>query len=189
MRTKDDIITIAGDLFSERGYHGTSMRELAKSLDLQGASLYSHITSKEDVLWEIVKRGASEFLASAQSVPQDIPVEEQMEQLVRGHLGVVAHKLHDATVFFQEWKFLDASRRAYITEQRNTYEAYFRRGIEEGIQQGVFHVADAALASIFVLSALNWTYQWFHPDGPMSIEQLADSYTTFIMRTLQGGQS
>jgi len=50
MHTRDDIITVAGDLFSERGYHGTSMRELAKSLDLQGASLYSRITSKEDVL-------------------------------------------------------------------------------------------------------------------------------------------
>ncbi|GAC1399168.1 MAG: TetR/AcrR family transcriptional regulator [Ktedonobacteraceae bacterium] len=189
MRTKNDIITIAGGLFSERGYHGTSMRELAKSLDLQGASLYSHISSKEDVLWAIVKRGADEFLASAQAVPQNIPVEEQMERLVRGHLGVIAHKLHDATVFFQEWKFLDAARRAYITEQRNTYEAYFRRVIEEGIQQGVFSVDDAALASIFVLSALNWTYQWFRPAGLMSIEQLADSYITFIMRTLQGGRA
>ena len=189
MRTKDDIITVAGDLFSERGYHGTSMRDLAKSLDLQGASLYSHIASKEDVLWEIVSRGANEFLASASAVPQDIPIQEQMEQLVRGHLGVIAHKLHDATVFFQEWKFLDASRRVRITEQRNMYEASFRRVIEEGILQGVFHVEDAALASIFVLSALNWTYQWFRPDGPMSIEQLADQYTVFIMRTLQGGQA
>ena len=69
------------------------------------------------------------------------------------------------------------------------YEASFRRVIEEGIQQGVFHVEDAVLASIFVLSALNWTYQWFRPDGPMSIEQLADQYTVFIMRTLQGGQA
>jgi len=136
-----------------------------------------------------VSRGANEFLASASAVPQDIPIEEQMELLVRGHLGVIAHKLHDATVFFQEWKFLDASRRTTITEQRNIYEASFRRAIEEGIRQGIFHVEDAALASIFVLSALNWTYQWFRPDGPMSIEQLADHYTMFIMRTLQGGQA
>ena len=72
MHNKTDILTIAGNLFSQRGYHGTSMRELARSLDLRGASLYSHIASKEEMLWEIVHRAAGEFLAQAEAIPQDL---------------------------------------------------------------------------------------------------------------------
>lgn len=188
MHSKTDIITIAGDLFSERGYHGTSMRELAKLLDLRGASLYSHIKSKEEMLWEIVNRAAQEFLAVGKSIPVDASPEEQMLYLVRGHLAVIANELPYATVFFHEWKFLEPPLRDRITALRDEYEGHFRRIIEEGIQQGVFQVDDSRLASLFVLSGLNWTYQWFRPDGSLTIEQLADQYSTFILRSLTCGQ-
>jgi hypothetical protein len=72
--------------------------------------------------------------------------------------------------------------------RRDAYEAHFRRVIEEGIKQNVFHVQDACIATMFVFSTLNWTYQWFHPDGPLTIEQLADQYNIFIMRALKEGQ-
>ena len=83
MHNKTDILNIAGDLFSQRGYHGTTMRELARSLDLRGASLYSHIASKEEMLWEIVRQAAGEFLAQAEAVPQDI---------VADGLHILAHR-------------------------------------------------------------------------------------------------
>ena len=188
MHSKADIINIAGDLFSERGYHGTSMRDLAKTLDLQGASLYSHVKSKEEMLWEIVNHVADEFSRQIQAIPPELSVEQRMIQLVRAHLFVLASELQYVTVFYQEWKFLDEPLRDAIKERREAYEAYFRETIEEGMKQGVFAVDNAHLATIFVLSALNWTYHWFRPDGPMTIEQVVDQYTTFVLRALQGGQ-
>lgn len=188
MHSKADIITIASDLFSERGYHGTSMRDLAKTLDLQGASLYSHIKSKEEMLWEIVNHVADEFLRQVQAIPQAMPVEQRMAQLVRRHLSVIANELQYVTVFYQEWKFLDEPLREAIKGRRDAYEGYFRQTIEEGMQKGVFAVEDAHLATVFVLSALNWTYHWFRPHGPMTIEQVANQYTTFVLRALEGGQ-
>ena len=187
MHSKADIINIAGDLFSERGYHGTSMRDLAKTLDLQGASLYSHIKSKEQMLWEIVNHVADEFLYHAQAIPQEQSPEQRMTQLVQAHLSVIAHELQYVTVFYQEWKFLDEPLREAIKERRDAYEAYFRQTIEDGIREGVFVVNDAQLATIFVLSALNWTYHWFHPDGSLSIEQVSEQYTTLVLRSLKGG--
>jgi AcrR family transcriptional regulator len=188
MHSKADIITIAGDLFSERGYHGTSMRDLAKTLDLQGASLYSHVKSKEEMLCEIVNHVADEFLRRVKTISQEQSVEQRIAHLVQAHLSVIANELPYVTVFYQEWKFLDAPLRNAIQERRDAYEAYFRETIEEGIQQGVFAVENAHLATVFVLSALNWTYHWFRPDGPMTIEQVTDQYTTFVLRALQGGQ-
>lgn len=188
MHNKTDILNIAGDLFSQRGYHGTTMRELARSLDLRGASLYSHITSKEEVLWEIVHQAAGEFLAQAEAVPQDIAPEEQLVCLIRGHLAVIANELPNATVFFQEWKFLEQPLRDKITVLRDAYEEHFRSVIEKGTQQGIFHVDDTHVATLFVLSALNWTYQWFHMGGELTMERLADHYSTFILRALTCGQ-
>lgn len=188
MHNKTEILNIAGDLFSQRGYHGTTMRELARSLDLRGASLYSHIASKEEMLWEIVRQAAGEFLAQAEVVPQDIAPEEQLRRLIRGHLAVIANELQNATVFFQEWKFLEQPLRGKITTLRDAYEGHFRRVIEEGTRQGVFHVDDTRLATLFVLSALNWTYQWYHAGGELTMEQLAEQYSTFILRALTCGQ-
>jgi len=186
MRKKTDILTIAGELFSQRGYHGTSMRDLAKALDLRGASLYSHIKSKEEMLWEIVNHSADQFQASAEAVSQDSSPEEQMRQLIRGHLHVIAEALPYATVFLIEWKFLTPALREQVKARRDAYEAHFRRVIKEGIEQKVFRVQDPRLASLFVLSALNWTCQWFHLDGPLSVDELSEQYTTLILRALKG---
>lgn len=189
MHTKSEILATAGELFSERGYHGTSMRELAKALHMRGASLYSHISAKEELLWEIVNEVADQFLALAEAVPRYISPEEQLVQLVRGHLKVIAHELHYAIVFFHEWKFLEPSLLARVKARRDAYEANFCRIIEEGTRQGLFQVANPRLAALFVLSALNWTYQWFRLEGPLSVEQLADHYMVFILRMLKNGQN
>lgn len=188
MHTKSQIFATAGELFSERGYHGTSMRELARALNMRGASLYSHINAKEELLWGIVNEVADQFLALAEAVPRNIPSEEQLTRLVRGHLKVIAHELHYAIVFFHEWKFLEPSLRARIKAKRDAYEANLCRIIEEGTQLGVFRVASPRLAALFVLSALNWTYQWFRLEGTLSIEQLADQYIVFILGTLKNEQ-
>lgn len=188
MSTKADILSMACDLFSKHGYHGTTMRELASALDLKTGSLYEHITSKEEVLWEIVNRVADLFLAHAEAVPQDIALEEQLKLLVRGHLEITAKELNSSTVFFHEWKFLKPELRDKIRERRNDYEIYFWVIIEEGVEQGLFQVEDARVATLFILSALNWTYQWFDPGGYLTIERLADYYITFILRVLKGGQ-
>jgi AcrR family transcriptional regulator len=90
MRNKIDILMAASHLFSKQGYYGTSMRELTRSLDLQRGSLYSHVTSKEQLLWEIVNGVADAFMEQAEAVSQLLPLEEQMAQLVRGHLEVIA---------------------------------------------------------------------------------------------------
>ncbi|HLI88808.1 MAG TPA: TetR/AcrR family transcriptional regulator [Ktedonobacteraceae bacterium] len=186
MRHKTEILTIAGELFSERGYHGTSMRELGRALDMKSASLYSHVKSKEELLWEIINHTANRFLEHARSVPVDISPEQQIASLSRGHLELIAQNLHYATVFFHEWKYLEAPLHDRIKAQSEEYEAFFYRAIEQGVQQGAFHITDIHLAVRFVLSSLNWTYQWFEPEGDLSLERLAEHYIALILNALTG---
>jgi AcrR family transcriptional regulator len=183
-----DILTAAEELFSQSGYHPTSMRDLAKAVNLQGGSLYAHISSKEEVLWEIVTRAADQFLAGAASVSSDLPPAERLAALVAVHLSVIAREIQHATVFFHEWRFLSPERRDAILARRDEYQAYFQRAIEDGLASGAFRVDDPEVATLFVLSALNWTYQWYRPDGRMPLEELTHQYTSLILRALGGSQ-
>ncbi|MER3554371.1 MAG: TetR/AcrR family transcriptional regulator [Meiothermus sp.] len=182
---RDEILDAAGQLFSRRGFHATSMRDLAKAVNLQGGSLYAHIDSKEELLFELVNRAAAEFIASAEAVPTDLPAKERLTRLVRGHLEVIVHELPNATVFFHEWKFLSPELQAKVTALRDRYEGYWRRAIEDGVKTGEFELEDVRLATLFALSALNWTYQWYRPGGKLSLAALSKRYSEMILSALE----
>ncbi len=187
MDRRSEILTTAGQLFRERGYHATSMRDIAASLALRGSSLYAHIDSKEEVLWEIVTRAADAFLACAEEIEaRALAPRERLHALIRGHLGVIVQELPRATVFFHEWKFLSEARRQQVIERRDLYEGFFRRAVEAGVRSGDFRVADPKVATLFVLSSLNWTYQWFREGGDLSLEDLTERYTALIFSALGG---
>src|SRR4051794_36580107 len=104
---REQIYATAGALFSRRGYAATSVRDIARELDLQGGSLYAHIDSKEDVLWAIVAGAAESFFAAARPiVAADLPATERLRALIAAHVGVVAGRAAQAAVFQQEWRHL-----------------------------------------------------------------------------------
>ncbi|WP_234553844.1 TetR/AcrR family transcriptional regulator [Thermus caliditerrae] len=189
MERRDEILHVAGQLFSQKGYHATSMRELAKRLNLQGGSLYAHITSKEELLLGVVRQAAARFFAVLEGLEGD-PV-AKVRTLVKGHLRVIAEELPRATVFFHEWKHLSPPLLEEARALRRRYEAGVQAVLQEGVDKGVFQVEDVRLATLFLLSALNWTYQWYRPDGPMPLEELSEAYARLVLRALgvrEGGE-
>lgn len=179
-----EILRAAGTLFRRNGYHATSMRELARHLNLQGASLYAHIDSKEQLLREIVDRAADAFLASAQNVPQDATPTERLAAFVAGHLHVVENEIETAAVFFHEWTHLSDTSRRHVIERRDAYQSHLKRIILAGVEAGEFHVPDVDVATLLTLSTLNWSYQWFDPRGRMPLEQLTEQYTHYVFGAL-----
>lgn len=181
---RQEILQAAGDLFSQKGYHATSMRDLAKAVRLEGGSLYAHIESKEELLFEIVNQAADAFTQMAEQIPEHLPLEERFRLLVLGHLQVIVRQLPHATVFFHEWKFLSSVLQERILQRRDKYESYFRKLIQQGIEAKTFKVEDPSIAAVFMLSALNWTYHWYRPGGPLSLEQLAQQYHTLLWHSM-----
>lgn len=184
MTRRQEILDTAGDLFQRRGYHATSMREIARNVRLQGSSLYAHIASKEELLRAIVDEAADAFLMAAAAVDTSLPPPERMRRLVAGHLLVMREKLPHATVFFHEWAHLPPELRVDLVERRDAYQANFRETVLAGVHDGSFRVEDPALATLFVLSALNWSYQWLDPEGRLPPDALAHRYADMVMRAL-----
>lgn len=179
-----EILRAAGTLFRRNGYHATSMRQLARHLNLQGASLYAHIDSKEQLLREIVDRAADAFLASARNVPQGATPEERLAAFIRGHLHVVENEIETAAVFFHEWTHLAEQSRRHVIERRDAYQAHLKRIIEDGVRAKAFRVADVEVATLLTLSTLNWSYQWFDPKGRMPLEEITHQYVQYVFGAL-----
>lgn len=181
----------ASALFREHGYAGTSVRDIARALDIQGASLYAHVDSKEAVLWSIVDRAATEFeraadgaeAAEAAAAPGG-GVAERIAAFVRAHVRVIAADPELASVFVHEWRHLAGERRADILRRRDAYEERLRRLIEEGMSTGELLPTDPSVAATFILTALNGLSTWYRPDGRLSPDRLADHYATFAVRAL-----
>lgn len=183
---------VASDLFRERGYAGTSIRDIARALSVQGASLYAHVDSKEDVLWAIVDRAASRFEAAADDAERGVASRrpgdpaEAVAALVRAHIQVLTADVDEASVFVHEWRALGEMRRAVILARRDAYEARFRRAIEEGIAVGAFAMTDPAIASTTLLTALNGVATWYDPDGRLPAGRIADHLVDLALRMLEG---
>ena len=181
----------ASSLFRERGYSGTSVRDIARAVDIQGASLYAHVTSKQDVLWSIVDRTASRFESAADAIEAADPGAASfgrgpyLTALVRAHVGVLTEDIERAGVFVHEWRALQGDRRAEIARRRDAYEARFRLVIAEGIRTGSFQVPDPAVVSAYILTALNGLVSWYRPDGRLSPRMIADVYADLSLRAVQ----
>src|SRR5918999_5056001 len=101
----------AARLFAQKGYHGTSIGDLAEALVVQKGSLYAHIAGKEDLLYETMRTGAAAFHAGLDAIPEELPATEKIRLALRSHLRVVSDQVEVATVFVQEWKYLECERR------------------------------------------------------------------------------
>lgn len=180
-----EIDEVASGLFHENGYAATSVRDIARALDIQAASMYAHVASKEDVLWSIVDGAARAFERSADDAAAETadPV-DRLAALVEAHVEVITADPERSSVFVTEWRHLSAARRQEIAARRDGYEARFREAIADGIAIGAFRSTDAALAATFILTALNGVATWYRPDGRLSPDRVADTYVDLALRAL-----
>ena len=185
--TREDVVRAAGRLFAEKGYHGTSMRDLGRELGLLGSSLYSHVDSKQDLLVEVVEEGARLFEESAQSALAGRGnALERLHALISGHIDVVVDNIEVARTFLNEARMLDADHRSRILDARDHYEGVYRSVIRAGIEDGSFRSdVDPKIASIFILSILNAIERWYDPRGAVSRSDLVEQVTAFATSALR----
>jgi TetR/AcrR family transcriptional regulator, cholesterol catabolism regulator len=175
----------AARLFAEKGYHGTSIGEIAEALGVQKGSLYAHIDSKQDLLYETMLEGARAFHAGLDEIPDDVRPVEKIRLALRSHLRVVADQLDVATVFVQEWRYLEGERREEILGERRRYEERIRALFREGRDLGELRSdLDDATAALLALSAANWAYTWLQPGR--DTDELADRFFSLLIDGIRG---
>jgi AcrR family transcriptional regulator len=175
----------AAKLFAQKGYHGTSIGDLAQALGVQKGSLYSHIASKEDLLYETLSEGGAAFHAALDAIPDAAAPVEKIRLALRGHLRVVAEQLDVATVFVQEWRYLEGVRLDEFVADRRRYEERIRELLREGRDLGELRSdLDVGSAARLLLSAVNWAYTWLRPGR--DTDELADRFFALLVDGMRG---
>jgi AcrR family transcriptional regulator len=185
MTRRQELSRQAARLFAQKGYHGTSIGDLAEALGVQKGSLYAHIEGKEDLLYETMRDGAAAFHAALDAIPEQLRATEKIRLALRAHLHVVADQLEVATVFVQEWKYLEGTRREEIMAERRRYEERIRELFREGREQSELRTdLDEGVAALLFLSAANWAYTWLKPGA--NTDTLADRFYALLVDGMRG---
>lgn len=183
---KDQVIRAAERLFSARGFQASSVRDIAEALNIKGGSLYAHINSKEDLLWDIVNGAADRFFAAlAPIVEEDLVPIERLRRAILGHVLVITGNLQSAAVYSTEWRNLGDDRLETFKARRDEYERLFRGMVRDCIHEGTFAAVDEKFATLLILSSMNWIYQWYSPGGLMTPEEIARRLTDMLFNGLR----
>ena len=182
---RSELTREAARLFAEKGYHGTSIGDLADAMGVQKASLYHHIASKADLLWDVARDGAAAFHAALDGIDERLPATEKLRLALRAHLRVVSEQLDVATVFVREWRYLDDARREEFLAERRRYEERIRALFRDGVEQSELRTdLDVNAAARLFLSAANWAYTWLQPGR--DTDDLADRFFALLVDGMRG---
>jgi AcrR family transcriptional regulator len=182
---RSELTRQAARLFAQKGYHGTSIGDLAQAMGVQKGSLYAHIDSKQDLLYETMRDGASTFHGALDAIPEQLPATEKIRLALAAHLRIVSEQLDMATVFVREWRYLEGERREEILAERRRYEERIRELFREGRELSELRAdLDDAGAALLFLSAANWAYTWLHPGR--DTDALADRFYALLLDGIRG---
>ncbi|ARK29721.1 TetR/AcrR family transcriptional regulator [Halalkalibacter krulwichiae] len=182
--TKTEILDIALSLFVQKGYHQTSMRDIAETAGFTKGGLYYYVTSKDDILYFLHDRFIKEGLSRLRLVAKEnLSPERKLIKLLKTHLEIIHLYKNDITLFFEAIKYLTPERYHEVRKKRESYENLFVKTIEEGRELGVFQVKDSRITVLYILGACNFMHTWYDPNGKKSIEELSE---LFIELTMEG---
>ncbi|HXF57307.1 MAG TPA: TetR/AcrR family transcriptional regulator [Actinomycetota bacterium] len=182
------IVLAALEAFAERGYHGTTTRDIARRANLSPAGIYMHYRSKEELLELIMRAAHQEVLSMMREAFQAHPDPvERMRALVDALVRFHATWYTAARVANHELPALSEPARARILKLRREVEDLVEEAIEEGLRAGVFSVRDRRVTTFAILSMGIGVSRWFRPDGRLSPEELGSMYGELVVRMLSSG--
>ena len=180
---KSRILDKAGSLFWQKGYHSTSMRDIAKTCNCKAANIYNYFAGKEDILYEVIKHITEKAVASIGHLEDDEVTDpvEQMRSLIKSHFGnLVRMKRSSVLISDSGLKDLSAEHRKAIVRLRDNYDDIMRSVIRRGVKSGQFTVDDEKVVTYFISSVILRSTLWFSPKGKLSADRITDMMFDFV---------
>ena len=180
------IYDAAAMLFKDKGYSATSVRDLAKAVDLKASSLYNHIGSKEEILRHICFANARLFLEGIAKVENlAISPEAKVQALIQLHVRIATEDVTSVISFNDEWRHLSEPYLSDFVALRKEYEQKFTAILEEGMAQDLFRKIDPALALNVILSSVRWVFEWYHSKRKLNAEKIGRDIGAIILGGLK----
>ncbi len=183
---RNAVLREAARAFNARGFHNTSLDDVAASLGVTKAALYHYVRGKQEILFEchmMTYELGDQALAYAaergrNGLERAALVARRFVELYNGEMG--------RFVVLSEHEALDDAQRRDVLVRRDAFDHALRAIIEAGIADGSVRPVDAKLATLFFMGAVNWmATRWFRPDGPLTAEEIAAGFEDLFVAAIR----
>lgn len=190
----EELLETALHLFRQKGYHATSMQDIADSMGLRKASLYHYIDAKEDLLVAIYRRTIAEYSERVRTISEGPGAAKQrLAEAIKAHLESIISHADMFAVYLNENRSLPPAHQEAVREASRDYRRRFEDIIRDGVEAGEFKSVDAHISALLILGACNWLPQWYSASGKMSTEEITGLFTEVLLNGLvakgEGGTS
>jgi AcrR family transcriptional regulator len=181
-RTGETVYQASVDLMFERGYHGTSLRDVARAVGVQMSSLYYYHESKQALLVAIMGKTTTDLIAVVtEAMEQASSPRERLIAGIRAHVMFHATRRKENFIADSEIRSLEKDERVAIVALREQYEQLYSDVLEEGRASGAFVVDDVSITLAGLFAMLNGVATWYRPRGRLSLEEIADQYCAIFL--------
>ena len=182
---KELILAEAAKLFKEKGFGGTSMRDLAEKVGMEAASMYNHIKSKDEILELICFKIANQYISQLQEIENtNQSFQDKLNAIIGLHVQLIIEDSASVSVANNDWKYLSEEKKNQYKQIRKSYEKSFANIIEQGMQNGEFKKMNVSVALFTMLSSLRWIELWYKPSRKITPQELEEDLKTLLMNGL-----
>jgi AcrR family transcriptional regulator len=182
------ILSGAAELFMERGYDATSVREIGEHLDISQSSLYYHAKNKPQILVDLNTEFMSGLVEAIDRIAaRDASSVEKLTEVIHELLSAIAENQAVVTVVLHERRSLPPESAAEIQALRDRVDAAIDSIIQAGIDDETFASVDPHMARLALTGMTNWAYTWYQPSGPLSADEISRSFASFLLDGIRKG--
>jgi len=180
---KDEIISVAAHLFNEKGYKAVSMRDIATAMDIKAASLYNHISGKQEILSEIILKVAEEFTVGMERVvSENSSAIKKVEKVIELHIDITVNHSEALAALNNDWMHLEDEDLKAFVKMREDYEENFRSIIKQGIDAGEIKQYHPEVILFSILSTLRTLYLWNQKRGKLDVNILKKDMVSVLIK-------
>lgn len=181
---RDELVRVSARLFRERGFDGTTIRDIADAVGMRSGSPFYHFKTKQEILAAVMEEGLIACLPAAEAIAaNDMPLREKFRAMVRAHLEMVLGEGHDfIPVLLYEWRCLTPELRQRVQVLHDRYDQLWQNLVNDLAAAGLL-AREGAVGRLLLLGAINYTVLWYKPEQGANLEQIADDVVAMFLRS------
>lgn len=178
---RSEILHAALRAFNEKGYHATTLDDIAERLGVRKTALYHYFPDKEAILFESHRESLAELERHFDEARERFErAPDRLRYIIREHVRVMTDTLEGSPLAF-EIPALSPKHQKKIVAGRDRYEQGLRQIIADGIERGDFRKTDPRIATFAILGAINWIARWYRPEGSLHAPELGDAFAEHLV--------